>query len=230
MPSLAQIPFFKGISDLDLASFERRCVWKKVDEGQTIVDFDDPTSDVHFLISGNVRVQMRTPGGREFILADMREGDFFGELSAIDGEPRSANVTALTRTAFCIVGAPVFREMLASSAMMSGTVMQLLARRVRDLNARLLEHMVLDIRHNLYAELLRLSVPRPQAPAPTRIVSPPPYHHELAARIGCRREQITRELRAMEQDGLLQKARGALVLPDPETLRERIGQKMLGLG
>ncbi len=161
MQSIAQIAFFKGATDLDLVRFERRCIWKKIDEGQSIVDFEDVSSDVYFLVSGDVRIQMRTPGGKEFILADLREGEFFGELSAIDGEPRSANVTALTKAVICIVGSALFREMLASSPMLAEKVMQLLARRIRDLNARLLEHTVLDIRHKLYAELLRLSVPRP---------------------------------------------------------------------
>lgn len=225
MQSLGEIAFFKDLTDLDFARFEKRCLWKKVEADQVIVDFDDPSSDVYFLHAGHVRIQMRTPGGKEFILADLRDGEFFGELSAIDGETRSANVTALTRAVICIVGGALFREMLASSAIMSGKVMQLLTRRIRALNARLLEHSVLDIRHNLYAELLRLSIPRLRA-EPSRIVTPPPYHHILAARIGCRREQITRELRTMEQQGLLEKARGGLVLPDPETLRLRIEQKM----
>jgi CRP/FNR family cyclic AMP-dependent transcriptional regulator len=229
MASIAQIGFFQGISDLDVSRFDHRCVWRKVDEGQTIIDFDDLSSDVHFLVSGDVRIQLRTTGGREFILADLHAGEFFGELAAIDGEPRSANVTALTRATICIVGAALFREMLGASARLSDRVMRLLARRVRDLNARLLEHAVLDVRHNLYAELLRLSIPRPQA-SPARIVSPPPYHHVLAARIGCRREQITRELRAMEQDGLMQKTRGGLILPDPAAIRQRIARKMQELG
>jgi CRP/FNR family transcriptional regulator, cyclic AMP receptor protein len=225
MQSIAHIAFFKGATDLDLSRFERRCIWKKVEEGQAILDFEDPSSDVHFLVAGDVRIQMRTPGGKEFILADLREGEFFGELAAIDGEPRSANVTALTKAVICIVSSALFREMLVSSPMLSEKVMQRLARRVRELNARLLEHTVLDIRHRLYAELLRLSVPRAHA-APVRVVSPPPFHHVLAARLGCRREQITRELSVMERDGLLQKTRGALILPDPDIIRGRIRQTM----
>jgi CRP-like cAMP-binding protein len=229
MQSLAQIALLKGVTDFELARFERRCTWKKVDEGQIIVDFEDSSSDVYFLISGEVRIQIRTPGGKEVILADLRGGDFFGELSAIDGTPRSANVTALTRAEICIVGAGLFREMLAASPQLAEKVMRMLASRIRDLNARLLEHTVLDIRHRLYAELLRLSSPRPNA-APARVVSPPPFHHVLAARVGCRREQITRELGAMEDDGLLQKTRGALVLPEPDAIRARISQAMRDAG
>jgi CRP/FNR family transcriptional regulator, cyclic AMP receptor protein len=129
----------------------------------------------------------------------------------------------------CIVGAALFREMLAASPTLSGKMMQRLSRRIRELNVRLLEHTALDIRHNLYAELLRLSTPRAQS-APARVVSPPPYHHVLAARLGCRREQVTRELIAMERDGLLVKTRGALILPDPEAIRSRISLKMQAAG
>ncbi len=103
--------------------------------------------------------------------------------------------------------------------------MQLLTQRIRELNARILEHAMLDVRHNLYAELLRLSIPR-SGHGPIRVVTPPPFHHVLAARIGCRREQITRELRVMEQAGFLEKARGALVLKRPEDMTTAIGRMM----
>ncbi len=229
MQSLSAIPFFKSATDLDLKKFERRCVWKKVEEGQILVDFEDQSSDVYFLASGDVRIQIRTAGGKEVILADMRTGEYFGELAAIDGVARSANVTALTRAEICIVSAAVFREMLAASPMLSEKLMRLLAARVRDLNTRLLEHTVLDIRHRLYAELLRLSAPRPNA-APARIVSPPPVHHVLAARVGCRREQITRELSAMKAENLMERTRGAIVLLEPDTLRQRIAQAMRDAG
>lgn len=229
MNSLGELAFFKDLTDFDFKRFERRCSWKKVEFGQTIVDYEDFSNEVYFLLTGHVRILIRTAGGKEFILAELQDGEFFGELSAIDGETRSANVTALTRTVICIVPAEVFRDMLVSSTSMSGRVMQLLSRRIRALNARLLEHSVLDVRHNLYAELLRLSIPRQQAEW-IRVVTPPPYHHVLAARIGCRREQITRELRMMEQEGLLQKARGGLVLPKPAILQARIQQKMEDAG
>lgn len=225
MPSLSDITFFREAADFDLALFERRCLWRSFEPGQTILDFDEASTDVHFLLAGDVRVQLRTPGGKELILADLRGGEFFGELSAIDGTPRSANVTALTKAMICIVGEALFREILAASPMLAARVMKLLARRIRELNNRLLEHTVLDIRHSLYAELLRLSAPR-AGTSPARVISPPPFHHELASRIGCRREQVTRELGAMQRDGLLAKTRGALVLPDPDGIRARIGRAM----
>jgi DNA-binding transcriptional MocR family regulator len=81
-----------------------------------------------------------------------------------------------------------------------------------------MEQTVLDLRHRLYSELLRLSVTR-QGGEAERVVTPPPYHHVLAARIGCRREQVTREFTTMDQEGLIERRRGALVLKRPTFCR-----------
>jgi CRP-like cAMP-binding protein len=125
--------------------------------------------------------------------------------------------------------ATVFREVCQTSSAICEKVMKLLAARVRDLNARLTEHSIFDLKHRLYAELLRLSQPRAGAQR-ERIVSPPPYHHVLAARIGCRREQVTREFSALAQDGLIEKRRGALVLLKPDVLERRLSEAMKNEG
>ncbi len=225
MQTLAQIPFFKGAVDLDFAAFDRRCSWKRFEDGATIVDYEDESSDVYFIISGDVRVLIRTAAGKEVILADTKAGEFFGELAAIDGARRSANVTALTRAELCIMPATAFREILFSSKTVCDKVLRLLAGRIRETNMRLAEHSIFDLKHRLYSELLRLSHPRSGHPG-ERIVTPPPFHHVMAARIGCRREQITRELSAMTSEGLVEKNRGGLVLLKPQTLEARIAQAM----
>ena len=117
--------------------------------------------------------------------------------------------------------AATFRDILFQSSTCCDKVLRLLARRVRELDGRLAEHTVLDLRHRLYAELLRLSVPRAGHPG-ERVVSPPPYHHVFAARIGCRREQVTREFTTMSGEGLVEKTRGGLVLLKPGVLEARI--------
>ncbi len=217
---LARVPFFKDAA-IDLAPFERRCHLRKFDVDEILVDFEDETTDVFFLITGDVRILIRTQSGKEVILGEMRGGDFFGELAAIDGIKRSANVTGLTKGEAVIMPAAVFRELLHTTPVITDRLLRILTCRVRELNARLMEYAVLDVRHRLYAELLRLSVRRNGHPG-QRIVTPPPYHHVLAARIGCRREQVTREFTAMSQDGLIERNRGGLILLKPETMEERV--------
>jgi CRP-like cAMP-binding protein len=221
MQTLAQIPFFKDAGEIDFAKFDRRCAWKRYDEGETVIDYEDESTEVYFIISGDVRILIRTAAGKEIILADIKAGQFFGELAALDGLRRTANVSALTRAELCIMPAAAFRDILFQSSTCCDKVLRLLAKRVRELDGRLAEHTVLDLRHRLYAELLRLSVPRAGHPG-ERIVSPPPYHHVFAARIGCRREQVTREFTTMSGEALVEKTRGGLVLLKPGVLESRI--------
>jgi CRP/FNR family cyclic AMP-dependent transcriptional regulator len=225
MQTLARVPFFKDLTDLDFERFDRRCTWRRYDESEVVIDYEDETSDVYFIIAGEVRILIRTQAGKEVILAEMRAGQFFGELSAIDSTKRSANVTALTRAELCIMPAAVFREIIFASSMVCDRVLHLLTARVRELNARLTEHSIFDLKHRLYSELLRMAGPRPGKPG-ERSVTPPPFHHVLAARIGCRREQVTRELSTMAQEGLLEKTRGALVLSKPQVLETRLAEAL----
>lgn len=222
MQTLARVPFFND-SQLDFERFDRRCAWRRYDAGEIVVDFADKSSDVYFIISGDVRVLIRTVAGREIILGEMKGGQYFGELSAIDETPRSANVTALTRAEMCIMPASVFMEAVHASPVVADRLLRLLATRIRELNARLTEHSIFDVKHRLYAELLRLSVQRPGAPG-ERAVSPPPFHHVLAARIGCRREQVTRELSLLSQEEIVVRTRGALVIRHPKVLEERLDE------
>lgn len=229
MQTLARIPFFKDVSDVDFPRFGRRCAWKKFDENEVVVDFEDQSSDVYFIIVGEVRVLIRTMAGKEIILAEMRAGQFFGEMSAIDGVARSANVTALTRSELCIMPASVFREIVFESKAVCEKVLRLLTGRIRESNARLTEHSIFDLKHRLYAELLRLSHPRSGHDG-QKIVSPPPFHHVLAARIGCRREQVTRELSSLTHEGLVEKTRGGMVIVKPKTLEARLAEAMRSEG
>ncbi len=64
MRSITEIAFFRGVADFDFAAFERRCIWKRFDAGQVIVDFDDQSNAVHFLQAGEVRILLRTPAAR----------------------------------------------------------------------------------------------------------------------------------------------------------------------
>ena len=220
MHRLANLPLFKD-AGIDLAPFEQRAHWRHFTHDEVLVDFDDPSSDVYFLCSGDVRVLIRTRSGKEVILGELRAGLLFGELAALDGVTRSANVTALTNGEVCVLSAAAFREIVYSARPVAERIFRLLTGRVRELDARLMEATVLDLRHRLYSELLRLSIPR-GASGTERVVTPPPFHHVLAARIGCRREQVTREFTAMDGEALIERTRGALVLKRPEVLQARV--------
>lgn len=225
MAGLERISLFRGVDPDYLARFETRCRWQAIDEHELVVDFDDNDNDVYFIGCGSVRALYRGPSGREVILGELHEGDLFGELAAIDEVGRSANVTALCRSELGKMSGSIFREMVTGHPGIALSVMRILTERVRTLNIRLTEHSMLNSRERLYAELLRLSVARKSNPG-QRAISPPPVQQDLANRIGCRREVVSREIACLRRDGVVENTRGALVLADPGELNRRISAAM----
>lgn len=225
MAGLERIALFKDIDPDYLARFSSRCRWQTIEEHELVVDFDDEGNDVYFIGSGSVRALFRGPSGREVILGELHEGDLFGELAAIDEVGRSANVTALCRSELGKMSGSTFREMVTGHPEIALSVMRILTERVRTLNIRLTEHSMLNSRERLYAELLRLSEARKAHPG-QRAISPPPVQQDLANRIGCRREVVSREIACLRRDGVLENTRGALVLIDPNELNRRISAAM----
>ena len=223
MSDIRDIALFAGLTDGEARAFGVHCTWRTAGEGELIIDYEDDSSDVLFVLSGKVRILLRTPAGREVILGEMGEGNFFGEMAAIDGSPRSANVTALEPTRVCVMPGKVFCQLCTNVPATGLAVMRRLCERIRLLNIRIGEYAFFTTRQRLCAELLRLSRPR-AATSGQRIVSPPPLQRELADRISTQREVVTRELAALARRGLIEKTRGGLVIADPEALNAVIAE------
>ncbi len=221
MSRITDIPLFASLGPAEVARFDPQCRWRTFEANSAIVDYDDLSTDVRFIVSGRVRVIFRSESGKEVILGECGPGEMFGEMAAIDGKPRSAHVLALHRTRVATLAAPVFLDILAASPEASRAVLTLLVARIRSLNARLAEHAFLTARQRLYCELLRLSRPR-KGHDGERVVSPPPNQTDLANRIGSRREVVSREISALEKAAIVEKTRGGLVLCDPAELNRRI--------
>jgi len=221
MDDLYEIPLFASLSKADAEKYTKICLWKEYDSNELIIDIDEETTEVRFVVSGTVRVINRFSIGKEVILGEMHKGQFFGELAAIDGELRSANITTLNRSKICIMPQKIFLQIMEEYPSISLEVMRVLTNRIRILNNRLGEQSFLQAKHRLYAELLRLSKPR-LGHEGQRSVSPPPTQKELAERIGTRREVVSRELNSLQKQGIFEKTRGALVLKDVADLQSRI--------
>src|SRR5215470_3905976 len=118
----------------------------------------------------------------------------------------------------------VFRTAVHSYPDVCDQLLALLASQIRMLANRVNEFTTLDARHRIYAELLRLSRSETGGRPGQAVVSPPPAHAEIAARVSIRREAVTRELKSLERAGLIERRRGALVLTDTLRLRQLIEQ------
>jgi len=221
--TLAKIDLFRSLDEPAIEMLDTQCSWRRATRNQWIVDYQDTANDVFFIVSGTVRVKLQAVSGREVLLREINAGEFFGELAAIDGQPRSSGIVAVTDVTVARMPASVFRTTVHAHPAVCDQLLALLAGQVRILANRVNEFTTLDARHRIYAELLRLS--RPEAgKSHQAVVSPPPVHAEIAARVSSRREAVARELKALERSGLIERRRGALVLTDTERLRQLIAQ------
>jgi CRP-like cAMP-binding protein len=171
-----------------------------------------------------VRVLITPSPDREVILGDINAGGYFGEMAAIDGQPRSAGILAITDATIACMPATVFREIIHKHPDVSEQLLRQLVARIRALDQRVNEFSSMDVKHRIYSELLRLSRPDP-ADAHRALVSPPPVHADIAARVSTRREMVARELKALERAGLLTKRRGAFVITDVPVLVEMLNRQ-----
>jgi CRP/FNR family transcriptional regulator, cyclic AMP receptor protein len=221
--TLATIGLFRSLDAANIEQLDSRCTWRRLSRNQWILDYQDDSNDVFFVVSGAVRVKLQSVSGREVLLREIKAGDFFGELAAIDSQPRSAGIVAVTDVTVARMPAAVFRSAVHSYPDVCDQLLALLAGQIRALANRVNEFTTLDARHRIYAELLRLS--RPETGKPKQaVVSPPPVHAEIAARVSIRREAVAREFKSLERAGLIAHRRGALVLTDIGRLRQLIAQ------
>jgi len=110
--TLSDIDLFHGLSSSDLEALAKQCRWRRYAPDQQIIGELDATTDVFFIASGRVRATVYSPSGKEVSFRDLGAGKSIGELSAVDGAPRSANVIALSESVLASVPAAVFKKIL----------------------------------------------------------------------------------------------------------------------
>jgi CRP-like cAMP-binding protein len=219
--TLEKVKLLRAMERGDREAFERRCQWRHAHPKEWLLEQNDIGTDIYFLTSGVVRVLITPSPDREIILGDIESGGYFGEMAAIDGQPRSAGILAITDATIARMPATVFREIIHNYPDVAEQLLQQLVARIRALDQRVNEFSSMHVKNRIWSELLRRSRPDPTDQR-RAIVSPPPVHSEIAARVSTRREMVARELKAMERAGLLAKRRGAFVLNNVPELMQKL--------
>jgi CRP-like cAMP-binding protein len=220
--SLAKVEIFENCAEADRKRVEARCRWRKFQEGETIIDRDGDTHEVHFIVSGQVRVVDTGHSGREVSFETIDAGGIVGELAAIDGGERSASVVAEQPTVTGALDARTFRQVMADHPDVGLAMMRRLTRMVRQSSGRIMELSTLGAHNRVHAELLRLARKKAGADATQARLYPIPVHADLASRVATTRETVARVMSDLTKKGLLQRDGNALVLTDLDALADLV--------
>lgn len=202
-----------------------QCATRKYARGEQIVREMENSNNMYFIERGKVRVTLFSRDGREVSFADLQQGENFGEMSVIDSKPRSANVIALTETDITIMPSAVFRRILHEHPAVALELLRQLTAMIRRLCDRIFEFSTIGVNNRIHAELLRLARKNLDLDGIARIPNVP-THAQFASRVSCHREAVSRELKALEKRGILQKKNRKLIVPKIALLQEMVDHVM----
>jgi CRP-like cAMP-binding protein len=221
---LQRIELLYRLPENVLSELARQCAWRNYRRGQQIVARASRDRHVYFIVTGKVRVCLYSAAGRGVAFRDVGAGKCFGEISAIDGLPRSADVEALEDCVIASIPPQVFWRLLEEHPQVVANTVRMLCFTVRSLSDRLFELSTLGVQNRVHAEILRLANEAGVREGAATI-DPAPRHVDIASRISANREQVTKEISAMKRQGLVvPKGRHALGIPDVGRLQRIVNE------
>jgi CRP-like cAMP-binding protein len=218
---LRAIELLEGLAPEKLDALARQCVWRNYEAGTRIISRNAADRDVYFLVAGRVRITTYSQGGRQVTFRDIAAGEIFGEVAALDGERRSADVIALEAALLASLAPAQFARLLAEEPALGARMLKRFARLVRSLSERVIDLSTVGVQNRIHAEILRLAREAGVARNRARL-DPGPRHADIASQVSTYREQVTRELSALSKSGILEKDGTALVVRDVARLEKMV--------
>lgn len=181
----------------------------------------DESDLVMLLLAGHVKTTAIGETGREALLSLRDPGDVLGELSAVDGRPRLATVTALEAVTAVVMPSPVFRRHLETTPRVAVAVLEVVTRRLREATADRSQFGRLDTIARVAARLIELAERYGETTAEGTVIRLALSQEELAAWTGASRAGLTSALRTLRELGWITTHRRRILVRDLPSLRER---------
>ena len=199
---LSEIPFFALLDDQERAQLAERLDVIKVETGKSLFSYCDPGGSLYIVREGEVELFFKNDTGERIVLETATAGHFFGEMSLLDGQPRSASATALLPTRLLVLDREHFQRYVLAQARIVAKLLRELSKRLRGAD-QAIENLALGSVHDRLSHLLGHLGRRSPLKNGVGVVERSPTHQELAEMVGSSRETVTRTLAGMEKAGLI---------------------------
>ncbi len=210
---LEKIELFSGLPAEAIREIEGMARWSTYEAEQQVFDKSTDSLDVYFVVAGSVRILSHVRGEREVSLANVLEGNYFGELAAIDRKERSARVVAAEASVLAALDGPTFVDIMMRYPVVGLRVMERFARIIRALDSRVTDLSTLSDVQRVYVELVRLCQPDPRRSGGWYIPDLP-NHKEIASWAGTSREAVAQAIGELAREGILERRSMNMVVHD----------------
>ena len=188
---LNQVSLFANLPQKSLDELEQLSVLRRYPKNTILFIEGDDSTHLYIVKKGKVSASVAGDDGREVILNYMGEGDYFGELALLDGQPRSATVRTVTACEVVAIARSSFQELLKTNPEFVTQVVAELTKRVRDLTDSVKDLALLDVYGRVSNVLEKLSDEN------GRIDQPKVTHQDIANMVGSSREMVSRIMKQL---------------------------------
>jgi CRP/FNR family transcriptional regulator, cyclic AMP receptor protein len=214
---IRRVPLFSTLSDGEFSQLDHIFVLRSYRKGQIIFLEEETGNYMYLVLSGKVKVSKAGVAGKETILAIHRTGDFFGEMSLLDGKTSPATVSAMEDAKIISVSGADFHKYLMHNEKVMLQIINVLCARLRQVwQKQSLSSSTADarIRMGIYELAKRHGI----RDAHGTIIDLKITHQELADMVGTSRETVTRTLTHLRDQGILEIEHRRMVLLNAEAL------------
>jgi len=219
---LRSISLFSGLSDAELEVLADRLGKRTFGRGVIIFHKDSPGNILYIIEAGKVRIFVLSESGQEISFRIYGTGEVFGELSMLDGLPRSAGAVAMEETHVLTLQREDFMELLEAYPHLAKGVIATLTARVRYTTQYAENLTFLDVEGRVAQRLLELADQYGIQTAGGLEVAVQLTQSDLASLVGATRERVNKVLGAFRDQGLIELDVDKLVIRDRRGLRRHI--------
>ncbi|SUZ70106.1 uncharacterized protein METZ01_LOCUS22960 [marine metagenome] len=209
---LESVPIFSDLSKSDLTKISDRMTHRKFTKNQMILLEDDLGQTFFVIATGSVKITRLSDDGREVILAMLGEADFFGEMSLLDGDGRSANVVALEASEVLTLARNEFLDILEQYPKISISLLEELTNRLRKSDQQIESLSLSDVEQRIGITLIRLAEELGTIKQGSVKIKNLPFQQDIANMAGTSRETVSRTFKLLEEKGLLSRQGRQLVI------------------
>ena len=213
---------FAGLPDALLAKAAAPAVTRTIEHGTRLFAKGDPADGLHGVLAGKVRISVQSAAGKEVLLNILEPGAFFGEIALLDGQPRTADASAIGKTTLVLLRRRDFLALLDREPAISRHLMELLCQRLRWTSALIEDGAFLDLSARLAKRLLRLAdVYGKETDQGTRIALRL-SQQDLGDMLGATREAVNKQLQALRRSNIVAFDPNGILLRDRAALENML--------
>ena len=209
---LRNVPIFSDLKDSDLNIISDKMISRAYKKGQMILLEESQGETFFIIVSGAVKFTRLSDDGREVILAILSESDFFGEMSLLDGEGRSANIVANEDAEVLTLSRRDFLDCLETYPKIAIALLEELAIRLRKSDQHIESLSLSDSEHRIAITLIRFAQELGTIKQGDVKISNLPFQQDIANMAGTSRETVSRTLKLLEEKDLIKKEGKDLII------------------